>query len=253
MIAATIAHEDAELPTRFTGLNWGQWVSRARAYLAGAPDPYGSSIPEQLSKNLLLWPSQDPFRKILDAVLAEELVHTISKKRVLELYLNDAQFGPKIYGVCDATWYYFDEAPDHMSWDDAYQLMGVLPSPTHAHRLPHGGINMNPATRYGRIERGLIQGARKYVPLELKTDGGLNFSLVRAMGITGLAHTQPNGPNSCRTKPKDVRDLIAADRWRRHHRGMAGDLNGDVAALRERHFLCTCPGRYRLGVPARSS
>ena len=57
-------------------------------------DPYGSPIPEQLSKNLLLYPSQDPVRKTLDAVLAEELVHTISKQRVLELYLNEAGHPP---------------------------------------------------------------------------------------------------------------------------------------------------------------
>ncbi len=86
-------------------------MSRVKAYWAGMDDPYGSPIPEQLSKNLLLWPSQDPFRKTADAILAEQLVHAISKKRVLELYLNDAQFGPNVYGICDAAWYYFGEPP----------------------------------------------------------------------------------------------------------------------------------------------
>ena len=132
MIAATIAHEDAQLPTRFTGLDWDQWWSRVTAFLGNHKDPYGSPIPEQLSKNLLLWPGRDPVRKILDALFAEQLVHAVSKQRVLELYLNEAQFGPNIYGVCDATWYYFDEPPDYMSWTDAYELMGVLPSPIHA-------------------------------------------------------------------------------------------------------------------------
>jgi monofunctional glycosyltransferase len=207
MIAATLAHEDAQLPTRFTGVDWGQWVSRASAYMKGAKDPYGSPIPEQLSKNLLLWPSQNPLRKTIDAVLAEQLVHAISKQRVLELYLNDAQFGPHIYGICDAAWYYFDDPPDYMSWDDAYQLMGVLPSPIHAHRLPDGGIDMNPATPDGLVELGLIRGARIYVPQELAADGGLK--LVREMGITGQAHSEPNGPNSCRTMPQDIRGLIA--------------------------------------------
>lgn len=209
MIAATIAHEDAQLPTRFTGIDWDQWWSRATAYLNHSKDPYGSPIPEQLSKNLLLWPSKNPFRKTLDAVLAEQLVHAVSKQRVLELYLNEAQFGPNIYGVCDATWYYFDEPPDYMSWNDAYELMGVLPSPTHAHRLPGGGIDMNPATQDGLIELGLIRGAQIYVPYDLKIDGGLK--LVQEMGITGTAHGQPNGPDSCRTMPQGIRQLIAAD------------------------------------------
>ena len=209
MIEATIAHEDAQLPTRFTGIDWDQWWSRATAYLNNSKDPYGSPIPEQLSKNLLLWPSKNPFRKIMDAVLAEQLVHAISKQRVLELYLNEAQFGPNIYGLCDATWYYFDEPPDYMSLNDAYELMGVLPSPIHAHRLPGGGIDMNPATYDGRVENYLIPGARRWVPIELQADGWLK--LVREMGITGTAYGQPNGPDSCRTMPQDIRQLIAAD------------------------------------------
>ncbi len=209
MIAATIAHEDAQLPTRFTGLDWDQWWNRVTAYLHHHKDPYGSPIPEQLAKNLILWPSRNPLRKVLDAVLAEQLVHAISKQRVLELYLNEAQFGPHIYGVCDATWYYFDEAPDYMSWNDAFELMGVLPSPIHARRLPGGGIDLNPGTLHGLIELRLIRGAQIYVPRDLRIDGGLN--LVRQMGIAGTAHGQPNGPDSCRTMPRDIRRMITAD------------------------------------------
>jgi monofunctional glycosyltransferase len=209
MIAATIAHEDAQLPTRFTGVDWDQWWSRVTAYLNHNKDPYGSSIPEQLTKNLLLWPSKNPIRKTLDAVLAEQLVHAISKQRVLELYLNEAQFGPEIYGVCDATWYYFDEPPDSIGLKEAYELMGVLPSPIHAHRLPGGGIDMNPATPDGRIELGLIQNANFYVPRDLEIDGGLN--LLTEMGITGTAYSEPNGPGDCRTMPADIRKLIAAE------------------------------------------
>jgi monofunctional glycosyltransferase len=147
---------------------------------------------------------QDP-----DAVLAEQLVHAISKQRVLELYLNEAQFGPDIYGVCDATWYYFDEPPDDISLNKAYELMGVLPNPIRAHRLPGGGIDTNPATRDGRIELGLIRNAEFYVPRDLETAGGLN--LLTEMGITGTAHLEPNGPGDCRTMPSGIRQLIAAE------------------------------------------
>ena len=54
MIASTLAHEDAQLPTRFTGVDWDQWWDRATAWFHAHPDPHGSPIPEQLSKNLLL-------------------------------------------------------------------------------------------------------------------------------------------------------------------------------------------------------
>ena len=211
MIAATIAHEDAQLPTQFTGVDWDQWWSRVTAYLNHSKDPYGSPIPEQLAKNLLLWPSKNPIRKTLDAVLAEQLVHAISKQRVLELYLNEAQFGPDIYGVCDTTWYYFAELPDDISLNESYELMGVLPNPIRAHRLPGGGIDMNPASYDGRVENYLIPGARRWVPIELARNGGWR-KLMREMGITGQAHDEPNGPASCRTMPQDIRQLIASGR-----------------------------------------
>ena len=209
MIAATIAHEDPQLPTQFTGVDWDQWWSRVTAYLDHSKDPYRSAIPEQLTKNLLLWPSKNPIRKTLDAILAEQLVHSISKQRVLELYLNEAQFGPDIYGVCDATWYYFGGPPDDIGLNEAYELMGVLPSPIDAHRLPGGGIDTNPATPDGRIELGLIRNAEFYVPRDLENYGGLN--LLTEMGITGTAQGEPNGPGDCRTMPPDIRKLIAAE------------------------------------------
>jgi monofunctional biosynthetic peptidoglycan transglycosylase len=209
MVAATIAHEDPQLPTQFTAVDWDQWWSRVTAYLNHNKDPYRSAIPEQLTKNLLLWPSKNPIRKTLDAILAEQLVHSISKQRVLELYLNEAQFGPDIYGVCDASWYYFDGPPDGIGLNEAYELMGVLPSPTDAHRLPGGGIDMNPATPDGRIELGLIRNAEFYVPRDLENNGGLN--LLTEMGITGPATGEPNGPGDCRTMPPDIRQLIAAE------------------------------------------
>ena len=202
MIVATIAHEDAQFPTQFTGVDWDQWWSRVTAYLNHSKDPYGSPIPEQLTKNLLLWPSKNPIRKTLDAILAEQLVHAISKQRVLELYLNEAQFGPDIYGVCDATWYYFDEPPDDISLNEAYELMGVLPSPIHAHRLPGGGIDMNPATPDGRIELSLIRGRSSMCRKTSRLTAASNCSrrwgspARRSVSRTGPATAGPCRPTS---------------------------------------------------------
>jgi monofunctional glycosyltransferase len=208
MIAVTIAHEDPQLPTQFTGVDWDQWWDRVTAYLSHGKDPDRSAIPEQLTKNLLLWPSKNPIRKTLDAILAEQLVHAISKQRVLELYLNEAQFGPEIYGVCDATWYYFDQPPQDIGLNEAYELMGVLPSPVDAHRLSGGGIDTDPATADGRIELGLIKNAEFYVPRDLEQDGGLG--VLTELGISDTPQREPNGPGDCRTMPSDIRKLIAA-------------------------------------------
>ncbi|TCK27864.1 biosynthetic peptidoglycan transglycosylase [Pseudonocardia endophytica] len=207
MVNATLAHEDAELPDRFTGLDWSGFAARGIAFAGGHKDPAGSPIPEQLSKNLLLWSSQDPLRKGLDAILAEQLVHAVSKQRVLELYLNVAQFGPHLYGVCDASWYYFDHAPDRLTKDESAQLMGVLPGPIHTHRAPGGGIDMNPNDPDGWYELKKIRGARDAVAYEIAQNGG-DLELARRLGLTEPASQQPDGSGSCRTMPSDVADMI---------------------------------------------
>jgi monofunctional biosynthetic peptidoglycan transglycosylase len=207
VIGVTVAHEDAELPTRFTGLNWGQFVDRAQAYSDGLDDPYGSPIPEQLAKNLLLYPGQNWVRKGADAVLAEQLAHIVPKQRILELYLNVAQFGPKLYGICDASWYYFEKPPGRLTLDESTELMGVLPGPIHAHRKPHGlGIDTNPRTVDGLYERGKINGARRYVHRELDSGGGA-AAIANAMNAGGLESSEAGSGASCTQKPDTVRSL----------------------------------------------
>lgn len=209
MIAVTLAHEDAELSTRVTGLDWGQFIDRAQAYSNGIEDPYGSPIPEQLAKNLLLYPGQNWVRKGADAVLAEQLAHLLPKQRILELYLNVAQFGPKLYGVCDASWYYFEKPPASLTLAESTDLMGVLPGPIHAHRNRHGlGVDTNPRTVDGLYERGKINGARRYVRLELGSGGGA-AAIVAAMNIGDPGSTDLGSASLCTQKPDVVRALQA--------------------------------------------
>ena len=122
-----IAHEDQQLGTRTGAFSFAAFRDRASAYLHRQPDPSGSTIPQQLAKNVFLWPSQDPLRKAIEAVVSTEMSLTLSPRRVLELYINYAQFGPHLYGICAATWYYFGEPPWNMTPYQAAQLMGVLP------------------------------------------------------------------------------------------------------------------------------
>jgi monofunctional biosynthetic peptidoglycan transglycosylase len=103
IIAATIAPEDQELGTRAGAFDMDDFNARAKAYSEGKPDPSGSTMPQQLAKNIYLWPQQSAFGKALEAGLATELSLILSDQRILELYLNYAQFGPKLYGVCAAT------------------------------------------------------------------------------------------------------------------------------------------------------
>ena len=83
----------------------------------------------------------------MEAGLAAEFSLTLSPRRILELYLNYAQFGPNLYGICAATWYYFGHAPFEMTPYQAAQLIGVLPFPNRVQRLKDGGIYLKQGSR----------------------------------------------------------------------------------------------------------
>ena len=92
-----------------------------------------STITQQLAKNLWLSPSRNPLRKGKEAVLTWELERSLSKRRILELYLNVAEFGPGIYGVGAASQRYFGKAAADLDDHEAAQLAAVLPNPSFWH------------------------------------------------------------------------------------------------------------------------
>ena len=86
-----------------------------------------STITQQLAKNLYLSPSRNPFRKVKEAVLAKRLEWALSKDRILELYLNVAEFGPGIWGVEAASQEYFNKPASRLTRSEAAALAAVLP------------------------------------------------------------------------------------------------------------------------------
>jgi len=92
-----------------------------------------STITQQLAKNLWLTPSRSPFRKLREVVLTRQLEKHLSKKRILELYLNVAQFGPEIYGAEAASRFYFGVPAASLNADEAAQLAAGLPRPSTWH------------------------------------------------------------------------------------------------------------------------
>jgi monofunctional biosynthetic peptidoglycan transglycosylase len=121
---AVVASEDQKFPTHH-----GFDVESMRAALAGGADRGASTISQQVVKNLYLWPGRSWLRKGIEAWLTVALEATLPKRRILEIYLNVAQFGPAIYGARAATEHYFGRAPDRISLDEAARLATVLPSP----------------------------------------------------------------------------------------------------------------------------
>lgn len=88
-----------------------------------------STITQQLAKNLWLSPSRNPLRKVKEAILAWHLERALDKRRILELYLNVAEFGPGIYGVGAASLRYFGKPAVALGAEEAAQLAAALPNP----------------------------------------------------------------------------------------------------------------------------
>lgn len=88
-----------------------------------------STISQQLAKNLYLWPSRSYLRKVLEAYLTAIVEICLPKRRILEIYLNVAEFGPGIFGITAASETYFDKRPADLTDDEAALLAAVLPNP----------------------------------------------------------------------------------------------------------------------------
>lgn len=89
----------------------------------------GSTITQQLAKNLYLSPSRNPLRKLKEYLLARSLEQHLSKKRILELYLNVAELGERVYGAEGAARLYFHRSAASLSPSQAVLLAGCLPNP----------------------------------------------------------------------------------------------------------------------------
>lgn len=89
----------------------------------------GSTITQQLAKNLYLSPSRNPLRKIQEYFIARSLEKHLSKKRILELYLNVVEMGERVYGAEAAARHYFRVPASSLSTTQAALLAGCLPNP----------------------------------------------------------------------------------------------------------------------------
>ena len=91
---------------------------------------YGAStLSQQTTKNLFLSPSRNPLRKWHELVLTLGMERNLSKRRILEHYLNLAEFGRGIYGVEAAARYYWDVPVSRLTWRESIELAATLPSP----------------------------------------------------------------------------------------------------------------------------
>jgi len=89
----------------------------------------GSTLSQQLAKNLYLTPAKTPIRKIREAILTWRIERGLSKKRILELYLNVVEWGEGIFGIEAASHHYYNKSASVLGPEEAARLASVLPNP----------------------------------------------------------------------------------------------------------------------------
>ena len=125
---AMVASEDQRFVQHF-GVDIAEISKALQKFDDGDGLRGASTITQQTAKNLLLWPGRSLVRKGLEAAIAVSMEAIWGKKRILEVYLNIAEFGQGIYGVEAASQYYFGKPASRLSPNEAARLAVLLPSP----------------------------------------------------------------------------------------------------------------------------
>ena len=130
VVQAVIASEDRRFRSHWgvdlRGLGRAAWVNMQQGRVVQG----GSTITQQLAKNLFLRPDRTMFRKVQEAVLALYLEASFSKDEILSLYLNKVYFGAGAEGIDEAARRYFNKPASQLSLVEAAILAGLLKAPS---------------------------------------------------------------------------------------------------------------------------
>lgn len=126
MALAVIAAEDQKFPS-----HWGFDVQAIQTVLSGEDERMrgASTLSQQTAKNVFLWDGRSWVRKGLEAGLTAGIEVVWTKRRILTVYLNVAEFGDGIFGVEAAAQRYFNKPASRLSMSEAALLAAVLPNP----------------------------------------------------------------------------------------------------------------------------
>lgn len=121
----------------------------------------GSTVTQQLVKNLFLTRDKTLARKLQEAIISLRIDEVVSKERVLELYLNCIEFGPNLYGIGPAAQHYFGKPASELTPMEALFLATIKPSPSYGEHLKRRG-NLPPdrswfIKRFGTLFKRMIE------------------------------------------------------------------------------------------------
>jgi monofunctional glycosyltransferase len=125
---AAIAAEDGRF-CEHNGFDFAAMKKARKANARGKKLRGGSTISQQTAKNVFLWPNRSYVRKGLEAYFTVLIELIWGKRRIMEVYLNVAEWGPGIYGAEAASQYYFGKHADRLTRNEAARLISILPSP----------------------------------------------------------------------------------------------------------------------------
>ena len=137
---ALVAAEDAKFLSH-DGFDWEGIQNAAEKNLKkGKIVAGGSTISQQLAKNLFLSGQRTPWRKIEEAIITVMLEKMMSKRRILEIYMNVIEWGNGVFGAQAASHYYYRTSPANLSAGQAAKLAAMVPSPRYydSHRNARG-------------------------------------------------------------------------------------------------------------------
>lgn len=132
MKIAVVAAEDQNFPTH-AGFDVPAIEKAIDRHRRGRRLKGASTLSQQVAKNLFLSPDRNFVRKGLEAWFTVLIEFLWPKRRILEVYLNTAEFGPGVFGVAAASNRYFDKPPKNLSPYESAVLAAVLPNPRRLH------------------------------------------------------------------------------------------------------------------------
>lgn len=147
MARSVVAAEDANFC-----YHWGFDMKAIRAALDSGGNRGASTITQQVVKNVYLWHGRSWVRKVLEAGLTPAVEAVWTKRRIIEVYLNVAEFDEGVFGVDAAAHHYFRTSPADLTATQASLLAAVLPN-------PKGRSASKPTTWLRKRARSIADGA----------------------------------------------------------------------------------------------
>ncbi|SOC08329.1 monofunctional biosynthetic peptidoglycan transglycosylase [Rhodobacter sp. JA431] len=124
MLRSVVAAEDANFCN-----HWGFDMGAIRQAIDSGANRGASTLSQQVVKNVFLWQGRSWARKAMEALLTPAVEAIWTKRRILEIYLNVAEFGEGVFGVNAAAFHYFRTTPDKLTPRQAALLAAILPDP----------------------------------------------------------------------------------------------------------------------------